>query len=413
MKQALTDTEIRNAKPKDKTQRLSDSQGLYMLINPNGSKWWRFDYSFNGKRKTLSFGVYPQVSLASVRIKANQARIDIANGLNPSDLRKAKKQAIKRNAENERRISQGLPVVGSFQYVANEWLEKKVSSTSTQNQKNVQSILKRLFPAIGYQQLTDIKARDLLAVLRPIEENSPTIARKALQVTGQVFRYGIAAGYCEYDVTGGLRGALMPVKKQHFAAITDTQRLGQLLRAIDTYGGLFVTQSALQLAPLVFVRPQELCSAEWQHIDLELKQWCYTVTKTDTQHIVPLSDQAVDILNRLKQLTGGGRYVFPSHHNKHKPMSKNALLQALKRLGFDDMTTHGFRAVARTLLEENLKQPYHIIEQQLAHSVRDTNGRAYNRTTHLEERTNMMQEWSNYLDSLKNGAVIIRFNKTA
>ncbi|CAG1021033.1 Prophage integrase IntS [Patescibacteria group bacterium] len=411
MKNALTDTAIRNAKPKDKDYRLSDGQGLYILIKTNGAKWWRFDYSFDGKRLTLSLGVYPQVSLSGGRTRANKARVDVANGLNPSDTRKAKKQAIQRNAENERRISQGLPVVGSFQFVAHEWIEKKVLSTSSSNQKNVKGVLNRLCPAIGYQQLTDIKARDLLAVLRLIEENSPITARKALQIAGQVFRYGIGAGYCEYDITSGLRGVLIPVKGGHFAAITDTQRLGQLLRAIDVYSGFFVTKSALQLAPLVFVRPCELCSAEWQHIDFESKQWCYTVTKTNTPHIVPLSNQAIAILTTLKDLTGAGRYVFPSHTNKNKPISESALLIALKRMGFDDTTTHGFRATARTLLEENLKKPYSIIEQQLAHTVSDTNGRAYNRTQHLEDRTNMMQEWSDYLDTLRQGAVIIPFKQ--
>ncbi len=412
----LTDTTIRNTKPIDKPQRLSDSQGLYMLIQTNGAKWWRFDYTFNGKRKTLSLGTYPTVSLADARAKTNAARIEIDHGIDPSQARQAKKHTIKQAVENDNRIKQGLPVLNSFEYVALEWYEKKALSTSTHNQQNVKGMFKRLFPAIGNHAITAINAPMLLDALRDIEQNSPTMARKTLQIAGQVFRYGIATSYCERDISSDLRGALSTVKAGHFTAITDPQRVGQLLRAIESFSGSFVVKSALQLAPMLFVRPSELCSAEWQDIDLESKEWRYLVSKTQTPHIVPLSSQAVEILSRLKSVTGNSRFVFTSEHTeKEQPISKEALLAGLRRLGFgkDETTLHGFRATARTLLEEVLKFPYQHIEQQLAHSVRDTNGRAYNRTQHLPERHIMMQSWADYLDGLKNGAVIIPFNKTA
>jgi integrase len=364
----------------------------------------------------LSLGTYPTVTLADARAKTNAARIQLDNSIDPSQDRQSKKQAIKQTVENDQRIKQGLPVLNSFEYVAMEWYNTKALSTSTQNQKNITGLLKRLFPAIGNHAITAINAPMLLSALKDIEQSSPTQARKTLQIAGQVFRYGIQTSYCERDISSDLKGALITAKGGHFTAITEPQRLGQLLRAIDVYSGSFVVKSALQLAPLLFVRPNELCQAEWQHIDLEAKEWRYVVSKTDTPHIVPLSSQAVEILSRVKHLTGNSRFVFTSEYtDKEQPISKESLLAGLRRLGFskDDATIHGFRATARTLLEEVLKFPYQFIEQQLAHSVRDTNGRAYNRTIHLTERAGMMQVWSDYLDSLKNGAVIIPFNRTA
>ena len=411
----LTDTAIRNTKPTDKPQRLSDSHGLYLLIQPNGAKWWRLDYTFNGKRKTIGLGTYPTVTLADVRKKTTAARIQLDNSIDPSQDRQAKKQAIKQTVENDQRIKQGLPVLNSFQYVAMEWYNTKALSTSTHNQKNITGLLNRLFPAIGNHAITAINAPMLLSALKDIEQSSPTQARRTLQIAGQVFRYGIQTSYCERDISSDLRGALITAKSGHFTAITDPQRLGQLLRAIDVYSGSFVVKSALQLAPMLFVRPNELCQAQWQHIDLDAKEWRYVVSKTDTPHIVPLSSQAVEILTRVKHLTGNSRFVFTSPQGtKEQPITETALLAALRRSGVskDDATIHGFRATARTLLEEVLKFPYQHIEQQLAHSVRDTNGRAYNRTMHLTERKSMMQSWADYLDSLKNGAVIIPFSVT-
>ncbi|NOU14415.1 MAG: site-specific integrase, partial [Methylococcaceae bacterium] len=273
-------------------------------------------------------------------------------------------------------------------------------------------------PYIGSKPISDIKATDLLATLRRIENrNAIETAHRALQVSSQVFRYAVATGRTDRDITPDLRGALSKPEEGHFAAVTDPAQAANLLRAIDGYSGSFVVKSALQLAPLIFQRPGELRQAEWQQIDLENKEWRYFVTKTKVEHVVPLSKQSIDILNNLQPLTGNGRYVFPSARtpNGSRAMSDAALLAALRRMGFDksEMTIHGFRAMARTILDEVLGFRVDFIEHQLAHAVRDPNGRAYNRTAHIKERHKMMQSWADYLDSLKAGAQVIPFQRQA
>ncbi|MDD2724523.1 MAG: integrase arm-type DNA-binding domain-containing protein [Methylovulum sp.] len=409
----LSDTACKNAHKHDKAATgkaftLFDDKGLHLLLKPlkdSWAKWWRIKYRFDGKDCLLSLGTYPEVSLQQAREQRDSIRKQIANGINPSENRKAVKSSKAESAAN------------SFEVIAREWYENKMGDKSTDHKKRVTGLFERdLFPYIGSKPITDLKAPELLAALRRIEaRNAIETAHRALQVCGQVFRYAIATGRTERDITPDLRGSLKTVKSGHFSAVTKPKQAAELLRAIDGYCGSFVVKSALQLAPLVFVRPGELRQAEWEHIDFEAKEWRYLVTKTDTDHIVPLSVQSINILQELKPLTGNGRYVFPSARtpNGSRPMSDMALLAALRRMGIskEEMTVHGFRALARTVLDEVLGFRPDFIEHQLAHAVRDPNGRAYNRTAHLPERHKMMQSWADYLDGLKSGAQVIAFKK--
>jgi integrase len=401
----LTDTAIKNAKAApDKAYKLQDEKGMYLLVNPNGSKYFRYNYRFNGTRKTLALGVYPATSLKEARDKRDTAIKLVMSGIDPCLDRKIKKTGATEN---------------SFKAIALEWYAKHLANKSESHQKRTLALLERdLFPWLGNRPINDIKAPELLAVLQRIESrNAIETAHRALQTSGQVFRYAEVTGRVDRDISQALKGALSKVDKGHFSSLTEPLKAAPLLRAIDVYSGTFVVKSALQLAPLVFVRPSELRQAEWEHIDIEAKEWRYLVTKTKTLHIVPLSRQAAEILTNLYPLTGKGRFVFPSARtpNGSRAMSDVALLAGLRRMGFDksEMSVHGFRAMARTILDEVLGFRPDFIEHQLAHSVRDPNGRAYNRTSHLAERHKMMQAWADYLDSLKAGAVVIPFGKSA
>lgn len=403
----LSDTQIRKAKPAEKTQRLSDGRGLYLEISPKGGKWWRFKYRFDGKEKRLSLGVYPDISLKDARERREEARKLVAHGVDPSEARKAEKLARRQQVED------------SFEAIAREWFAKKspvwVDSHAT---RIIRRLERDIFPWLGGRPVVDISAPQLLETVRRIEARGAIeTAHRALQNCGQVFRYAIATGRAERDPSGDLRGALTPVKGDHFAAVTEPGDLGRILRAIDCYEGTLPVACALRLAPLVFVRPGELRHALWADVDLEGAEWRFTVTKTKTQHIVPLARQAIAILEELHPLTSRGRYIFPSARNPRgdRPMSDNAVLAALRRMGIakDEMSGHGFRAAARTILDEVLCVPPHLIEHQLAHAVRDPLGRAYNRTAHLAERRQMMQDWADYLDTLKAGAKIIPLHPPA
>ena len=402
---AISDTTIKAAKPRtDKAYKLPDEKGLHILINPNGSKYFRFKYRFDGKEKTLALGVYPETTLKQAREKRDTARKQIADGIDPSENKKAIKE------------SKAASSVNSFEIVAREWGTKKVNDWDDKNNRSKRMLERNVFPWLGNRPITDILPKDILACLRRVEDRGTIeTAHRTLQICGQVFRYAVATSRVDRDITPDLRGALPPAKGDHFAAMTDPKQAASLLRAIDIYTGSFVVKSALQLAPLVFVRPSELRQAEWAHIDIETKEWRYLVTKTQTPHIVPLSTKAIDILTNIHPLTGHGRFVFPSARtpNGSRAMSDVAMLAALRRMGFDktEMSVHGFRAMARTILDEVLGFRPDFIEHQLAHAVRDANGRAYNRTTHLAERHKMMQAWADYLDTLKNGAQVIEFKK--
>ncbi|MDO9269399.1 MAG: integrase arm-type DNA-binding domain-containing protein [Methylobacter sp.] len=401
----LSDTTIKNAKPNpDKAYKLPDEKGMYLLVSPNGSKYFRLKYRFSGKEKVLALGVYPDTSLKQAREKRDEARKQLADGIDPSENRKAVKSSKAESAAN------------SFEIIAREWGARKVDTWADKNNRSKRMLERNIFPWLGSKPITDILPKDILECLRRVEDRGTIeTAHRTLQICGQVYRYAVATGRAERDITPDLRGSLPPAKGEHFAAITEPKQVAELLRAIDSYQGSLPAVCALKLAPLVFVRPGELRAAEWQHIDLDAKEWRYYVSKTSVQHIVPLSSQAVAILEELQPFSGLGRFVFPSERTPRgdRCMSDNTLNAALKRLGYgkDVMTAHGFRAMARTILDEVLGVRPDFIEHQLAHAVKDPNGRAYNRTAHLPERHKMMQQWSDYLDGLKNGAQVIAFKR--
>lgn len=403
----LTDTAIKKAKPEAKQRKLYDERGLFLLISPKGGKWWRFKYLFDGKEKLLSLGIYPDVSLKDARERRDEARKQVAAGIDPGEHRKAKK-----TAKEERQAN-------SFEVVAREWYAKHATNWSANHaNRTIRRLERDIFPWIGGLAIADITAPQLLDAVRRIETRGALeTAHRALGNCGQVFRYAVATGRAERDPSGDLRGALPPVKGEHFASVTEPIKAAEMLRALDGYEGTLPVRCALRLAPLVFVRPGELRHAEWADIDLDTAEWRYMVTKTNSQHIVPLSSQAIEILRELQPLTGHGRYVFPSARNPKgdKPMSDNAILAAMRRMGIskEEMSGHGFRAMARTILDEVLGFRPDYIEHQLAHAVRDPNGRAYNRTAHLPERKKMMQDWADYLDKLKAGAEIIPIDQSA
>lgn len=395
----LTDTAIRAAKSAEKPYKLPDEKGLFLLIHPNGSKYWRQKYRYAGKEKTLAHGVYPDVGLKEARERRDEARKLLANGADPSETKKAQKSAKVLRAAN------------SFEIVAREWYEK---NRETWAASHADKIIRRLeidvFPWLGGRPIAEITAPEVLTVLRRIEGRGVLeTAHRANGNISQVFRYAIATGRAERDPVPDLRGALPAVRHTNFAAITEPAKAGELLRAIDAFRGTLVVQSALRLAPLLFARPGELRQALWSGFDLENAEWRYFVTKTKTDHSVPLARQAVAILRDLHALTGHGRYVFPGRDPK-LPMSETAVNAALRRMGYDtktEITGHGFRAMARTILAEELHCKPEVIEHQLAHKVPDTLGTAYNRTKFLKERRAMMQQWADYLDKLKAGADVI------
>lgn len=390
----LTELAIKNKKSSDKPFKMPDERGLFLLIHSNGSKYWRLRYSFEGKERLLALGVYPDVSLAEARDKRDQARKQVANGVDPGILKKVSKRAAKIASEN------------SFEAVAREWYTKHSKNwVPSHGEKIIRRFERDIFPWIGSSPIANITAPMLLTVLRRIEDRGALeTAHRAHQNCGQVFRYAVATGRAERDPTGDLRGALPPTRVKSFAAIIEPKKVGELLRCIQGYEGSFITKCALQLAPLVFVRPGELRKAEWLEVNLDLAEWNIPAEKMKMRqpHIVPLSTQAVTILKELHPLTGRSKYIFPCVKTITRPMSDNTINSALKRLGYDsnEMTAHGFRATARTILDETLGFRPDIIEHQMAHAVKDPNGRAYNRTSHLQARREMMQKWSDYLDEL-------------
>jgi integrase len=398
---AITDVKARTAKAKDKPYKVSDCDGLFLLVTPTGGKWWRFKYRFGDKEKLLSFGTYPEVSLSFARDKRSEAREQIAAGIDPGELRKAQKAAKMEQAAN------------SFEIVAREWHGKFTPTWSNVHAATIIDRLeKEVFPWLGVRPIVEIKAPELLNVLRRMESRGALdTAHRVRNHCSNVFRYAIATGRCERDPAADLRGALPPVKYGHMAAPTDPKDVAPLLRAIDGFEGSFVVKCAMQLAPMLFVRPGELRAAEWSEIDLETAEWNIPAErmKMKVAHLVPLSRQAVEILKALYPLTGNSKYVFPCHRSPLRCMSENAVNAGLRRLGFEktEITGHGFRAMAKTILDEVLEFRPDIIEHQLAHAVRDPNSRAYNRTSHLAERLKMMQTWADYLDGLKTGTKVI------
>ncbi len=402
----LTDTAIRNAKAAAKPIKLSDERGLFLLVAPSGGKWWRFRYRFNGKHKSLSMGVYPDVPLIKARKKRDEARQLLADGIDPSQNRKAMKSARMERAAN------------SFEVVAREWFEKfKPKWAVSHSDKIIKRLENDVFPWLGGRPIAEITAPQVLSCLRRIEgRGALDTAHRAMQNCGQVFRYAVATGRAERDPTRDLKGALPPATHEHFAAITEPVAVGELLRAIDGFRGTFIVQCALRLAPMIFVRPGELRKARWAEFDLDKAEWRYLVTKTKSEHLVPLASQAVAILRELQARTGHGDYLFPGARTNGRPMSDAAVNAALRRMGYDtrtEVTGHGFRAMARTILHQELGIAPEIIEHQLAHRVPDALGKAYNRTKFIKERQKMMQQWADYLDKLKAGADVIPLKRVS
>ncbi len=402
----LTDREVRNAKPEDKAIKLSDGLGMYLEIAPAGAKYWRMKYRYAGKEKRLALGVYPEVSLKEARRKRDEARKRLADGQDPSETRKAEKRARLLAAEN------------SFEAVAREWYGKQVH---TWVKTHARDVLRRLegniFPPLGHRPIAEIDAPELLATIRKIEARGAyDLAHRVLAVCGQVFRYGVATGRCSRDVTGDLRGALTPHKKKHQAAVRP-EELPDLLRKIEVYDkdtGDTLTRLALQLMAATFVRTSELIGAKWEEFDLDAAVWAIPPErmKMKTEHLVPLSRQALDILGEIKPIAGRSPFVFPGR-NRDKPISNNTMLFALYRMGYKGkMTGHGFRAVASTIMNESGFRP-DVIERQLAHCERNEVRGAYNRAEYLPERRQLMQWWADYLEGVKAGAEVVPFKRVA
>lgn len=389
----LSDPAVRNAKPAGKPYKLTDGDGLYLLVN-NAGKYWRYDYRYVGKRKTLAFGVYPIITLAEARERRTQARKLLANGSDPAAIKQARKREEKELAAN------------TFEAVAREWHQKQSGKWVPKNTARTLSLLCRsIFPAIGNTPIAQVTAASLLSTIQKIESRGNIeTAHRAMQICGQIFRYAIATGRAQADLSVVLKGALTPVKETHHASITDPKKIRHLLLALDGYDGSFVTKSALKLAPLLFVRPGELRHAEWSEINFDAAEWRIAAGKMKMKavHLVPLSTQALKVLRDLQPHTGDGRYVFPGVRSYARPMSENTVNAALRRLGYEknEMTGHGFRSMASTILHEQ-GWPHEAIERQLAHAERNKVSAAYNYAEHLPKRREMMQAWSDYLDRLK------------
>ncbi|MDA1372723.1 MAG: integrase arm-type DNA-binding domain-containing protein [Proteobacteria bacterium] len=389
---ALTNTSCKQAKAGPENYKLYDEKGLYLLVDKSGRKYWRQKYRYANKEKLLAHGVYPEVSLKDARDKTLSARKLLADGIDPSAERKARKQATIQSSEN------------SFEVIALEWFAKEQIHWSPAHIKKQKGLLENnLLPYLGKLPISETTPTALLDCLRKIESRGALeTTRRAKQVTGQIFRYAIATGRADRDPSADLRGALKTPKTSHFAAITEPQAFGALIRAIDSFQGTRTVAAALKLAPMLFVRPGELRHMEWTELEFDKCEWLIPAEKMKMReaHIVPLSHQAVAILQELKPLTGRWQFVFPGERSRRLPMSNNTMNAALRRLGYskEEVTAHGFRASARTLLDEVLGFEPHLIEHQLSHEVRDSLGRAYNRTKHLKQRKEMMQIWSDYIE---------------
>jgi integrase len=400
---ALTDTYVKQRKHMGSAngEKYADGGGMYLHVTATG-KYWRLSYRYAGKQKTLALGIYPDVTLAKARERRADARTLLADGIDPGVAKREEKQ------------SKADAAAHTFEAVAREWLAKTANKRAAVTQAKVTSWLEKdVFPFIGRLPVSTIRAKDVLdKVARRMEARGiHESAHRIVQICSQVFRYAVATGLVERDVTVDLRGALVSVEKANYAAITEPKQVGQLMRSIHSYGGHPTAVAALKLSPLVFVRPGELRAAEWVEMDLDAAEWRIPgpKMKMKVEHLVPLSRQAVEILRALQPMTGHGQYVFPSIRTGERCMSENTINAALRGMGYskDMMTAHGFRAMARTIMDEVLGERPDLIEHQLAHTVKDPNGRAYNRTAHLPARREMMQRWADYLDKLRSGAGVI------
>lgn len=416
---------IKAAMASGKPKRLADGGGLYVEARPNGAGWWRLRYWRDGREGMLSLGTYPDVSLKLARTRRDEARKLLAAGLDPSSERKEAKAARAVAAQAERLAAEGKPMPGTFEFVAREWLstvhEAKVSAGHAERTRI--RFENDVFPWLGTRPIREIEAPELLGVLRKIEARGALeTAHRAKDACGQVFRYAIATGHCSRNPAADLRDALRPVPTRHLAAIVEPKRGGELLRDMMGYMGHPTTCAALQLSALLMLRPGELRQMEWAWVDLDdsmltlppsVMKRSKAAKQNGNPHFVPLAPQAVKIFRDLHCLTGSGRYVLPSLLTRERCMSENTVRSALRRMGYgnDDMTAHGFRAMARTMIAERLNVPPEVIEAQLDHAVSDALGRAYNRTQYLEQRRDMMNRWADYLDRLRDGAEVVPISR--
>jgi len=403
----LTDAKLRALKPRDKVYRVADANGLCIEVRPTGAKLWRYRYRHAGKPSMAALGEYPSISLAEARAERDKARAQVKNGANPAHVARLERANKIERASN------------TFAAMALEFIAKRekegMGASSVERSRR---LIEKDLAGISQIPVDEVSAPTLLAALRKMEKRGIVeSAHRARGLANQVFRYAIATGRAERNPAADLIGALERRQAKHFASIILPSKIGELLRAIHSYQGSPVTIAALKLAPMVFVRPGELRCAEWSEFDLDKAMWDIPAAKMKMKHphLVPLSDQAVAILRELYSLTGRGKYVFPGVRSVRRPMSENTVNAALRYMGFDNdtMTGHGFRAMARTVLDEELGFPVDHIEHQLAHAVKDANGRAYNRTTHLPSRRKMMQTWADYLDGLRVGAKVVPLARSA
>jgi integrase len=389
---SLSEAKVRSARARDRAYKIFDERGLFLLVTPTGGRLWRLKYRMYGREKLISLGAYPDVPLSRAREKRDDARKLIADGVDPSAERQERRSAL----------------VDTFEGVAKEWLALQSKSLAPETISILGARLhSALYPYLGTRPVSTITARELLAALRRIEARGRhETAHRVRALAGRVMRYAVATGRAKHDVAADLKDALAPVKSKNFASVTDPVRVGELMRAIEGYSGHPVTELALKLAPLVFVRPGELRQAEWSEFDLEGAEWRIPAARMKMRelHIVPLARQALAILRELQPFARGGRYVFPSLRSRDRPMSNNSINGALRRLGYgsEEQTGHGFRSMASTLLNEQGFPP-DVIELQLAHSERNKVRAAYNKAQRLPERRKMMQAWADYLDGLRAG----------
>lgn len=399
----LTATQVQNAKPKGKPYKLFDGGGLFLHVTPSGGKHWKMKFKqANGKESLLSFGAFPEISLEQARRKRDEARTQKAAGKDPGEVRRQEKAERESMSKN------------SFGALAAKWMELAESKVSPMTMHHYRGVMElHLLPALGNMHIREIRPADILAPMKELEKQDKTATcKKACQLCSQVMQFAIAMGVLEIDPIPSLRILLRTHKVTHRSTILEPLEFGKLLVRIDEYGqrsGYFAVKCALQIMPYIFVRTNELINAKWSQINFETREWRYTVSKTNTPHIVPLAPQVMAILEKLKIGTGNGELLFPNMRDYTQPISEVTMVGALRRMGYtpQEMCIHGFRATARTLLDEVLRERYDLIEHQLAHTVRDPNGRAYNRTEHIEERRRMMNRWADYLDDLRAKARIV------
>ncbi len=420
-----SDATIKSIRAGDARKRLTDGDGLYLLLFvKGGAHGWRFDYSLHGRRKTISFGTYPDTSLALARRKADAARQLVAESIDPSQKRKAEKESYVQARAVVERQEQGLPPIDSFEAIAREWFAvKRDGWAASYADKIIARFEADVFPWIGKQPIAGITPPQLLEVLRRIEARGVVeTAHRALQDSSQVFRYAVATGKAVTNPARDLKDALKRPDPKHFPAIIDPKRFGDLLRACDSYAATPVVRAALKLAPMLLLRPGELRFAQWSEIDLDSAMWTVPAARMKRElraklhgapHLVPLPKQAVAVLRELHTVTGRGPMVFRGERHHDRAMSENTINAALRAMGFpqDEVTGHGFRATARTMLQERLGFDPHVLEAQLAHAVRDNLGRAYNRTEFIEQRRKMLQAWADYLDKLRRGAPVVPISR--